>query len=90
MAFHGKVALVTGGASGMGKVSALRLAAAGAQVAIFDMNEAALAETAAQSPNIRAWRVRSGRRSSSASCAPSPPASACSGPSSSSTTPAAS
>ena len=56
MAFHGKVALVTGGASGMGKVSALRLAAAGAQVAIFDMNEAALAETAAQSPNIRAWR----------------------------------
>ena len=27
MAFHGKVALVTGGASGMGRVSALRLAA---------------------------------------------------------------
>ena len=56
MAFYGKIALVTGGASGMGRVSALRLAAAGAQVAIFDMNEAALAETAAQSPNIRAYR----------------------------------
>lgn len=56
MAFYGKVALVTGGASGMGRVSALRLAAAGARVAIFDMNEAGLAETAAQSPNIRAWR----------------------------------
>ena len=56
MAFQGKVALVTGGASGMGRVSTLRLAAAGAKVAIFDMNEAALADTAAQSPNIRAWR----------------------------------
>jgi NAD(P)-dependent dehydrogenase (short-subunit alcohol dehydrogenase family) len=56
MAFYGKVALVTGGASGMGRVSALNLAAGGAQVAIFDMNESALAETAAQSPNIRAYR----------------------------------
>lgn len=55
MAFTGKVALVTGGASGMGRISALRLAAGGAQVAIFDMNERALAETAAASPNIRAW-----------------------------------
>ena len=56
MAFHGKVALVTGGASGMGRISALRLAASGAQVAILDMNEAALAETAARFPNIRALR----------------------------------
>jgi NAD(P)-dependent dehydrogenase (short-subunit alcohol dehydrogenase family) len=56
MAFEGKVALVTGGASGMGRVSALRLAAGGAQVAIFDMNEQALAETAAASANIRAYR----------------------------------
>ena len=56
MAFHGKVALVTGGASGMGRISALRLAEGGATVAIFDMNEQALAETAAASPNIRAYR----------------------------------
>ena len=49
-------ALVTGGASGMGRISALRLAAAGAKVAIFDLNEAALAQTATQSPNIRAYR----------------------------------
>lgn len=56
MAFHGKVALVTGGASGMGRVSARRLAATGAQVAILDMNEAALAETAAGTPNIHPFR----------------------------------
>jgi NAD(P)-dependent dehydrogenase (short-subunit alcohol dehydrogenase family) len=56
MAFMGKVALVTGGASGMGKVAALRLAASGARVAIFDMNEQALAEMAAAAPNIRTWR----------------------------------
>ena len=40
----------------MGRVSALRLAQGGAKVAILDMNERALAETAAASPNIRAWR----------------------------------
>ena len=56
MAFTGKVALVTGGASGMGKVAAMRLATAGARVAVFDMNEAALAEVAASSPTIRTWR----------------------------------
>jgi NAD(P)-dependent dehydrogenase (short-subunit alcohol dehydrogenase family) len=56
MAFYGKVALVTGGASGMGRISALRLARQGARVAIFDMNEAALEETASQSPNITPFR----------------------------------
>ena len=56
MAFRGKVALVTGGASGMGRISAMRLVESGAQVAIFDMNEAALAAVAAASPNIRSYR----------------------------------
>ncbi len=48
----GKVALVTGGASGMGQIIARRLAARGAQVGIFDVNADGLAETAADSSNI--------------------------------------
>lgn len=56
MAFSGKVALVTGGASGMGQLSALRLANQGAQVAIFDMNDDALQATAEKSPNIHPFK----------------------------------
>ena len=52
----GKVALVTGGASGMGRIAARRLAAQGARVAIFDVNEQALAETAAEVEAITAYR----------------------------------
>jgi len=52
----GKVALVTGGASGMGQIAARRLAKQGAKVAIFDVNEQALQETAAESDNITAFR----------------------------------
>lgn len=48
----GKVALVTGGASGMGQIFARRLAASGAKVAIFDVNRDALNATAAESPDI--------------------------------------
>jgi NAD(P)-dependent dehydrogenase (short-subunit alcohol dehydrogenase family) len=47
---------VTGGASGMGQITARRLARQGAKVAIFDVNEKALHDTAAESNNITAYR----------------------------------
>ena len=53
---QGKVALVTGGASGMGRISALRLANRGARVAIFDLNEAGLQATAAEHASIQPFR----------------------------------
>ncbi len=51
-----KIAVVTGGASGMGRLTALRLASRGVKVAILDMNEEALASTAAESDNLTAYR----------------------------------
>jgi NAD(P)-dependent dehydrogenase (short-subunit alcohol dehydrogenase family) len=48
----GKVALVTGGASGMGQIIARRLAGQGAKVAIFDVNTQGLTDTAAEAENI--------------------------------------
>ena len=52
----GKIALVTGGASGMGRIIALRLAARGAKVAIFDVNEPGLAETVSMASGISSYR----------------------------------
>lgn len=52
----GKVAIVTGGASGMGQITARRLAKQGAKVAIFDVNDQGLQDTAAESDNITAFR----------------------------------
>ena len=52
----GKVAIVTGGASGMGQITARRLAKQGAKVAIFDVNDLGLKDTAAESDNITAFR----------------------------------
>ena len=57
MAFNGKVALITGGGSGMGRTAAQQLARQGASVAILDVNEPGMAETAAASENIRAFNV---------------------------------
>jgi NAD(P)-dependent dehydrogenase (short-subunit alcohol dehydrogenase family) len=56
MAFYGKVALVTGAASGMGRVAASRLAQQGAEVAIVDMNEPALRELAAEFSNMTPFK----------------------------------
>jgi NAD(P)-dependent dehydrogenase (short-subunit alcohol dehydrogenase family) len=53
MAFRGRVALVTGAASGMGRLATRRLAAGGAQVAAFDVNEAGLRETRGETAAIR-------------------------------------
>lgn len=60
MADHGnagasRVALITGGASGMGRVMAVRLAGAGWKVAIVDVNAAMLAETAAMASGISTY-----------------------------------
>lgn len=44
--FAGRTAVITGGASGAGKAVAARLVAEGARVALWDMNEDALAQAA--------------------------------------------
>ena len=51
-----KVAVVTGGASGMGRIFALRMARRGTKVAILDMNDEGLANTAKESDNIKAYK----------------------------------
>lgn len=56
MAFHGKLALVTGAASGMGQLSAWRLADGGATVAAVDVDEDGLARTVAGRPSVRGYR----------------------------------
>jgi len=57
MAFHGRVALITGAGSGMGRLLARRLADGGASVAAVDVNEEGLRETAAGHEAIRTWSL---------------------------------
>lgn len=52
MDIKGQAAIVTGGASGLGAATARALAAGGAKVAIFDVNEKAAAEVAAEIKGI--------------------------------------
>jgi NAD(P)-dependent dehydrogenase (short-subunit alcohol dehydrogenase family) len=57
VAFSGRVALVTGAASGMGRLAAQRLAGAGAKVAAFDVDEEGLRQTASGQDGMRCWPV---------------------------------
>jgi NAD(P)-dependent dehydrogenase (short-subunit alcohol dehydrogenase family) len=45
MSFHGRVSVITGAASGIGRALALELASRGSDLALCDVNEAGLAET---------------------------------------------
>ena len=51
----GKTALVTGGASGIGRATALALAREGASVAVADMTEAAAATTDLPGCRLLMW-----------------------------------
>jgi NAD(P)-dependent dehydrogenase (short-subunit alcohol dehydrogenase family) len=55
--FEGKIAVITGGGSGMGRELALQLAVAGSHVAICDVSEQSMAQTRALCRN-RAPKVR--------------------------------
>ena len=52
-----KVVLITGGGSGMGREAALRFAARGETVALFDVNAQGMAETRGSSERIHCWTV---------------------------------
>ena len=52
MEIKGQAAIVTGGASGLGAATARALAASGAKVAVFDLNEKGAADVAASIKGI--------------------------------------
>ncbi len=57
MAFEGRVVLITGAGSGMGRLAAHRLAGAGAKIAAIDVNEPGLQETARERDGIHVYPV---------------------------------
>jgi len=56
MAFRGRVALITGAGSGMGRLAAQRLAQGDVRVAAVDVNEKGLEETAGDRASVRSYR----------------------------------
>lgn len=54
---QGRVVLITGGGSGMGRLAAQNFAQAGAKVAALDVSDAGLAETSAGLDSISTWQV---------------------------------
>jgi NAD(P)-dependent dehydrogenase (short-subunit alcohol dehydrogenase family) len=58
MRLSGRTAIVTGAASGIGRAIAVSLARRGCHLALADVNEAGLAETAAQIRELRAGGLR--------------------------------
>ncbi|MET0179683.1 MAG: SDR family oxidoreductase [Novosphingobium sp.] len=66
----GKVALVTGAASGLGRATALAFAAAGAKLCLVDYNDAGLAETAAMLPDDAEALIQVADLSDAAQCQP--------------------
>lgn len=61
--FQSKVAIVTGGARGIGETTALRLASEGAQVAVFDINEQGAQNTAAKIRSATGSNAQADRKS---------------------------
>ena len=69
MRFDGKVAFVTGGASGLGAAAAGRFASEGARVVVADIDEQGARQIANQLPDALAVSVDTAGMAASFSCA---------------------